>query len=71
MTGIDGANANTERRCVGSLDRRPVYFSGTRTSFHLLVEYLPGKFRRLTDAEHLRFRHQSRVDGISYGQYWE
>jgi len=67
----DSFHNRPKERCVGFLDGEGVYFVGSRTSFHLALECSPGVFRRLTDAEHLRFRHQSRVDGISYGEYWK
>ena len=70
MAQSAGCDDKAKERCVGFLDDSSVYFVGSRTSFHLAVECSPGVFRRLTDAEHLRFRHQSRIDGISYGEYW-
>jgi hypothetical protein len=61
----------TKKRCVGSLNDEPVYFVGSRTSFHLAVESSPGVFRRLSEAEHLRFKRQSRIEGPLYGEYWQ
>jgi hypothetical protein len=59
----------TKWRCVGSLDDEPVYFIGSRVGFHLVIERAPGVLRRLTDGEHARFKQQSRVEGIDYGEY--
>jgi hypothetical protein len=56
-----------KKRCVGALDGHAVYFVGSRMGFHLAVERAPGVFRRLSEKEHLRFRLQSRVDGLDYG----
>jgi hypothetical protein len=70
MTSPDNPHERTKKRRVGVLDGEAVYFVGSRTSFHLAVECAPGEFRRLSEAEHLRFRTQSRIDGLSYGQYW-
>jgi hypothetical protein len=56
-----------KKRCVGDLDGHAVYFVGSRMGFHLAIERTPGVFRRLTEKEHLRFRLQSRVDGLDYG----
>jgi len=56
------------KRCVGSLDNEAVYFVGSRMGFHLAVESSPGEFRRLSEAEHLRFKRQSRIEGLPYGR---
>ena len=71
MTQSDNLYEKAKKRCVGSLDDDAVYFVGSRTSFHLAIEYSPGEFRRLSETEHLRFKRQSRVEGLSYGQYWQ
>jgi hypothetical protein len=60
--------ATVRRRCVGSLNDEPVYFIGSRTSFYLAVEFSPGRFRRLSDTEHMQFKRQSRIEGIYYRQ---
>jgi hypothetical protein len=56
------------KRCVGSLDDEAVYFVGSRVGFHLAVECSPGELRRLSEAEHLRFKRQSRIEGLPYGR---
>ncbi len=56
----------TKSRCVGSLGDRAVYFVGSRVGFHLAIESPSGEFRRLTEAEHLRFKRQSRLKGVHY-----
>ena len=56
----------TKSRCVGSLGDRAVYFVGSRVGFHLAIESPYGEFRRLTEAEHLRFKRQSRLKGLHY-----
>lgn|GEM_PF-5706696 len=56
-----------KKRCVGALDGQAIYFVGSRVGFHLAIERAPGVFRRLSEKEHLRFRLQSRVDGLDYG----
>jgi|GEM_PF-6255714 len=56
----------TKSRCVGSLGGRAVYFVGSRVGFHLAIESPSGEFRRLTEAEHLRFKRQSRLKGVHY-----
>jgi len=61
----------TKNRCVGSLDDKAVYFVGSRSGFHLAVECSPGRIRRLSEVEHVRFKTQSRVAGICYGSFWE
>ena len=71
MTQPDRLTEKTRERCVGTLNDEAVYFVGTRTSFHLAIECSPGLFRRLSEAEHRRFKQQSRVEGIHYGEYWE
>lgn len=71
MAQSDSLHDRAKERCVGFLDGEGVYFVGSRTSFHLVVECSPGVFRRLTEAEHLRFRRQSRIEGINYGEYWK
>jgi len=67
MTQSDRPNEKAKRRCVGSLDGHDVYFVGSRMGFHLAIESPPGVFRKLSEAEHLRFKLQSRIDGLSYG----
>jgi hypothetical protein len=69
MTPSCGLYEKAKKQCVGILDDEAVYFVGTRTSFHLAVECSPGQFRRLSETEHLRFRRQSRIEGLCYGQY--
>ena len=69
MTKRNRPIEQTKSRCVGILDEAAVYFVGTRTSFHLAVESAPGVLRRLTDEEHLRFKQQSRIAGLCYGEY--
>jgi len=71
MTPSDRLYEKAKKRCVGSLDDEAVYFVGSRMGFHLAVEYSPGEFRKLSETEHLRFRQQSRIEGLCYGQYWE
>ena len=71
MTPFDDQYERAKKRCVGILGDEAVYFVGTRTSFHLVIECSPGQFRRLSETEHLRFRKQSRIEGLCYGQYWE
>jgi len=66
MTEPDCTNEKTKRRRVGFLGEKGVYFVGSRTSFHLEIEFSPGEFRRLSEAEHLRFKRQSRIDGVHY-----
>jgi len=66
MTRSDCPIERTRKRCVGSLDDEAVYFVGSRTSFYLVIEFSPGRFRRLSDTEHLRFKRQSRIEGIHY-----
>ena len=63
----DGSHEKAKRRCVGSLDGHDVYFVGSRLGFHLAIECSPGVFRRLSEREHVRFKLQSRIDGLSYG----
>jgi len=70
MTPSDFLYKKAKERCVGILDGDAVYFVGTRTSFHLAIECSPGRFRRLSETERSRFRRQSRIDGLSYGEYW-
>lgn len=67
----DALCEKTKKRCVGSLDDKAVYFIGSRSGFHLAVECFPGEIRRLSEMEHLRFKRQSRVAGLCYGQFWE
>ncbi|MBN1857874.1 hypothetical protein JW848_01575 [Candidatus Bipolaricaulota bacterium] len=71
MKPSDQLYATRTNRCVGSLDDAAVYFVGSRLGFHLAIESSPGEFRRLSETEHLRFRQQSRIEGLSYGQYWD
>lgn len=69
MTPSDDLHEKAKKRCVGILDDEAVYFVGTRTSFHLAIECSRGQFRSLSETEHLRFRRQSRIEGLCYGQY--
>ena len=55
-----------KKRHVGALDGNVVYFVGSRMGFHLAIECTPGVLRRLSEEEHLRFRLQSRIDGLDY-----
>jgi len=71
MTSADGSYERAKERCVGFLGGEAVYFDGSHTSFHLVIECSPGEFRRLSETEHLRFKAQSRIEGVSYGRYWE
>jgi len=57
-----------KKRCVGFLDGKAVYFVGSNTSFHLAIECPPGELRRLSETEHLRFKQQSRIEGLTYGR---
>jgi len=56
------------KRCVGFLDGEAVYFVGSNSSFHLAIECSPGELRRLSETEHLRFKRQSRIEGLHYGR---
>ena len=67
MTQSDRLYEKAKKRCVGSLDHAAVYFIGSCVGFHLAVEYSPGEFRRLSDIDHLRFKRQSRIEGLRYG----
>ncbi len=64
MTQVDRLYQKTKKRCVGSLDGDAVYFVGSSMGFHLAIECPPGVFRRLSEAEHLRFKRQSRLKGL-------
>jgi len=64
MTQSDRLYQKTKKRCVGSLDSDAVYFVGSRMGFHLAIECPPGEFRRLSEAEHFRFKQQSRLEGL-------
>ena len=64
MTQIGLLYQKMKKRCVGSLDSDAVYFVGSCMGFHLAIESSPGKFRRLSEAEHLRFKRQSRLKGL-------
>ncbi len=68
MTQTDRLFEKTKKRCVGSLGDDAVYFVGSKMGFHLAIEGSPGKLSRLTEAEHLRFRLQSRIEGLHFGQ---
>jgi hypothetical protein len=61
----------TKKRRVGALDDKAVYFIGGRMGFHLALEISPGQIRRLSEIEHLRFKKQSRREGLCYGKSWE
>lgn len=67
MAQLDRSYEKAKQRCVGFLDDNAVYFVGSRTSFHLAMESSPGELRRLSENEHLRFKRQSRIEGLSYG----
>jgi len=69
MPPSDSPYEMAKKRCVGILDGRAVYFVGSRSSFHLAIETSPGELRSLSEAEHLRFKKQSRIEGLNYGQY--
>ncbi len=66
MTRPDCPIEKTKKRCVGSLNDEPVYFIGSRIGFYLAIEFPPGRFRQLSDMEHLQFKRQSRIRGIYY-----
>jgi len=68
MTPSDRPHERTKKRCVGSLDGMAVYFVGSRVGFHLVIEYSPGEFHRLSESDHLRFKRQSRIEGHHYEQ---
>lgn len=68
MARPDRSYEKAKERCVGFLDDKAVYFVGSNTSFHLAIEYSPGELRRLSEAEHLRFKRQSRIEGLPYGR---
>ena len=68
MAKPDCAYEKAKERYVGSLNGKPVYFTGSRTSFKLVIEYSPGELRSLSEAELLRFRRQSRIEGLPYGR---
>ena len=60
--------ARAKKRRVGFLDKQPVYFVGSGAGFYLAVESTLGGVRRLSDAEHLRFKQQSRIEDLPYGR---
>ena len=68
-TSSDCRREKAKRRCVGALDSHAVYFVGSRMGFHLVIEHSPDAFRQLSEEEHLRFKLQSRIDGLNYGTY--
>jgi hypothetical protein len=68
MAQPDHLYERAKKRCVGFLDDRAVYFVGSITSFHLAIECSPGELRRLSETEHLRFKQQSRIEGLPYGR---
>lgn len=68
MVQPDCLYEKTKKRCVGFLDDKAVYFVGSNTSFHLVIECSPGELRRLSETEHLRFKQQSRIEGLPYGR---
>ena len=68
MAQSDRLYEQTKKRCVGSLDDAAVYFVGSCMGFHLAIECSPGEFRRLSEIDHLRFKRQSRIKGLHYGQ---
>jgi len=68
VTQSERLHERAKKRCVGSLDGHAVYFVGSSLGFHLAIECASGAFRRLSETEHLRFKLQSRIDGLSYGR---
>jgi len=68
MAQPDRLYEKAKERCVGFLDDKAVYFVGSNTSFHLAIECSPGELRELSETEHLRFKRQSRIEGLHYGR---
>lgn len=68
MTISDHSCEKAKKRCVGTLDGDAVYFVGSRVGFHLAIEDSAGEFRRLSESEHVRFKRQSQIKGLVYGE---
>lgn len=68
MADTDRQYEKVKKRRVGFLDDVAVYFVGSRMGFHLAIEDSGGEFRTLSESEHLRFKQQSRIKGLPYGQ---
>jgi len=68
MVQPDCLYEKAKERCVGFLDDKAVYFVGSKSSFRLVIECSPGELRGLSETEHLRFKQQSRIEGLPYGR---